>query len=43
MAIGQLLDYALLEPRRPELAVLLPDRPSDDLIELILSVPAKVV
>ena len=43
MAIGQLLDYRHLEPRAVDLAVLLPRRPAQDLIELILSVPATAV
>ena len=44
MAIGQLLDYRRFEdppPRR--LAVLLPEKPGEDLIDLILKVPASVV
>jgi hypothetical protein len=38
MAIGQLADYArLIEPRPKRRGVLLPDRPSDDLIGLLAS------
>ena len=43
MAIGQLLDYRRFEPPTTRLAVLLPRRPSEDLIDLILKVPASVV
>ncbi|MCY3506942.1 MAG: hypothetical protein OXH41_12335 [Chloroflexi bacterium] len=43
MAIGQLLDYRLLERRPMSLAVLLPTKPARDLIELINSVPASAV
>lgn len=43
MAIGQLLDYRRLERRPISLAVLLPRRPSQELIQLIHSVPALVV
>lgn len=43
MAIGQLLDYRLLERRPMSLAVLLPSEPAPDLIKLINSVPASAV
>ena len=43
MAIGQLLDYRRFEGTAMRLAVLLPRRPPQDLIELIHSVPASVV
>lgn len=43
MAIGQLLDYRRYEPPSTSLALLLPRRPSNDLIALIHSVPALVV
>ena len=43
IAIGQLLDYRRFEQTPKELAVLLPRQPSQDLIELIHSVPASVV
>ena len=43
MAIGQLLDYRHLEPSTVDLAVLLPRKPTQDIIDLILSVPAAVV
>ena len=35
MAIGQLYDYARFRDPRPDLAVLLPERPSDDLVALL--------
>ena len=43
MAIGQLLDYRRFEPISMELAILLPRRPAQDIIELIHSVPASAV
>ena len=43
MAIGQLLDYRRFEPPSMGLAVLLPRLPVQDLIELILTVPASAV
>lgn len=43
MAIGQLLDYRRFEREPISLAVLLPRKPSPDLIDLIHSVPASVV
>ena len=43
MAIGQLLDYRRFEQSTMSLAVLLPRQPSQDLIDLIHSVPASVV
>ena len=43
MAIGQLLDYRRFELAPLNLAVLLPRRPTQDLIELIRSVPASAV
>ena len=43
MAIGQLLDYRRFEPTTMTLAVLLPRKPPQDLIELIRSVPALTV
>ena len=44
MAIGQLLDYRRFEDPPPKrLAVLLPSRPGEDLIDLIVKVPASVV
>lgn len=43
MAIGQLLDYRRFESTPPRLAVLLPQEPARDLIELIHSVDASVV
>ncbi len=43
MAIGQLLDYRRFEPPSTSLAIVLPRRPSNDLIALIHSVPASVV
>ena len=43
MAIGQLLDYRRFESSSMRLAVLLPYRPSEDLMDLILKVPASVV
>ena len=43
MAIGQLLDYCRFESTPPRLAVLLPQEPARDLIELIHSVDASVV
>ena len=42
MAIGQLLDYRRFEAPSMKLAVLLPRRPTQDLIELIYEVPASV-
>ena len=43
MAIGQLADYTrLLEPR-PRKAILLPERPRDDLVELARGEQIKVV
>lgn len=43
MAIGQLLDYARWIEPRPALAVLLPDRPADDLVELLGAVGVTLV
>ncbi len=43
MAIGQLLDYRRFEQMPMNLAVLLPRRPSLDIIEFIRSVPASAV
>ena len=43
VAIGQLLDYRRFESTPPRLAVLLPQEPARDIIELIHSVPASVV
>ena len=43
MAIGQLFDYRRFEQHPTRLAVLLPRRPAQDLIDLIHSVPAAVV
>ena len=43
MAIGQLLDYRRFETPSMSLAVLLPRKPVQDLIDLILTVPASVV
>ena len=43
MAIGQLLDYRRFEPPPMSLAVLLPRKPVQDLIELIRTVPASAV
>ena len=43
MAIGQLLDYRRFEPPSTSLAVLLPRMPVQDLIDLILTVPASAV
>ena len=43
MAIGQLLDYRRFEPPSTRLAVLLPCKPDEDLIDLILTVPASAV
>ena len=43
MAIGQLLDYRRFEPPSIRLAVLLPRKPNEDFIDLILRVPASVV
>lgn len=43
MAIGQLLDYRRFEPGSPKLAVLLPWRPSTDLLDLIHSAGASAV
>lgn len=43
MGIGQLLDYRRFETPPMGLAILLPRRPAEDLIELIRSVPAAVV
>lgn len=43
MAIGQLLDYRRFEETQPELAVLLPARPSSDLEELLSSVGVAVI
>lgn len=43
MAIGQLLDYRRFEPGDMQLAILLPRKPTQDIIDLILSVPATVV
>ena len=43
MAIGQLLDYRRFEPPAMKLGVLLPRKPSQDIIQLIGSVPASVV
>lgn len=42
MAIGQLFDYARYHRRRPRLALLLPRRPSDDLLELLDAVSIAV-
>ena len=35
MALGQLLDYSRHVPGNPKLAVLLPARPADDLLDLL--------
>lgn len=35
LAIGQLLDYRRFESTAPDMAVLLPDRPGDDMLELL--------
>ncbi|MFE3460036.1 hypothetical protein ACFXKD_21020 [Nocardiopsis aegyptia] len=44
MAIGQLMDYRRsIEPENPTLAVLLPSRPHDDLIDLLSSVNINIV
>ena len=43
MAIGQLLDYRRFEPPSMSLAVLLPRMPVQDLIDLILTVPASAI
>lgn len=43
MAIGQLLDYRRFEDPPPQVAVLLPHQPPQDLIDLIHSVDAAVV
>ena len=43
MAIGQLLDYGRFEQPPMSLAVLLPREPSQDLVDLIRSVPAEAV
>ena len=43
MAIGQLLDYRRFESLLMSLAILLPRRPTQDLIELIHSVPVSAV
>lgn len=43
MAIGQLLDYRRFEQDDMELAILLPRKPTQDISDLILSVPATVV
>ena len=43
VAIGQLLDYRRFEPPSMRLAVLLPHQPSQDIIQLIHSVPAVAV
>ena len=43
MAIGQLLDYRRFEPPSMSLAVLLPRMPVQDLIDLIVAVPASAV
>ena len=43
MAIGQLFDYRRFEPIPMRLAILLPCKPSQDIIELICSVPASAV
>ncbi|MCX7537630.1 hypothetical protein OS123_03575 [Corynebacterium sp. P5875] len=45
MAIGQLLDYHryLPDPDRVSLAILVPDRPSEDLVELILNTGISLV
>lgn len=43
MAIGQLLDYRRFEKTPKRLAVLLPRKPAQDLINLIRSVPAMTV
>ncbi len=43
MAIGQLLDYRRFEQDEMELAILLPRKPTQDIIDLILSVPAIAV
>ena len=42
LAIGQLLDYRRLEPGGVRIGVLLPRRPSDDLLDLIASIPALI-
>ncbi len=43
MAIGQLLDYRQFEEKSMKLALLLPRKPVQDTIDLVLSVPASVV
>jgi hypothetical protein len=43
MAIGQLLDYRRFEPGSPKLQILLPWRPSRDLVALIHSIGASAV
>ena len=43
MAIGQIIDYRRFEPPAMSLAILLPREPSQDLVELIRSVPATAV
>jgi hypothetical protein len=43
MAIGQLLDYARFVQPRPRIAVLLPTRPRNDLLELLASAGVEVV
>jgi hypothetical protein len=43
MAIGQLLDYRRHIASRSSIAVLLPDRPSDDLLDLLRSASIQVI
>ena len=43
MAIGQILDYSRFESPSMRLAILLPRKPAQDLVELIRSVPATAV
>lgn len=44
MAIGQLMDYRRhIKPTNPSLAILLPERPHDDLVDLLNSVNISIV
>lgn len=43
MAIGQLLDYRRFKPVPTEIAVLLPERPSSDLISLLLGLGINII
>lgn len=43
MAVGQLLDYARFYVTRPSLAIVLPRRPSDDMMRYLASVPVAVL